>query len=114
MRGRARLTVEELARQEHPRMPGYLRRLFRGIDPRGLKMLDIGGGSGLAGFYASSMGACEVVCLEPEATGATPGSRAAFDAKARDVPYLNVRIDRGRLQEFSLGGSERLFDLALM
>jgi SAM-dependent methyltransferase len=106
--------VERLAHQEHPRMPGYLRRLFRGIDLRGLRILDVGSGSGLAGFYGSAMGAREVVCLEPEESGATNGSRATFETKARALAHLNVRLDDRRLQDFWLSDSSRPFDLALL
>jgi SAM-dependent methyltransferase len=53
--------------------------LFQGLDFNGARVLDIGGGSGVLSFYAASMGARRVVCLEPEAHGSTAGARTAFE-----------------------------------
>ena len=45
--------------------------LFRGVDLKDKKVLDIGGGYGLFSLYAASRGAKKVICLEPEADGCT-------------------------------------------
>ena len=44
----------------------HLEDLFKGIDFTNKRVLDIGGGSGVFSFCAGSMGAKEVVCMEPE------------------------------------------------
>jgi len=56
----------------------YMNNLFQGLSFEGKKVLDIGGGTGLFSFYAASMGAKKVICLEPEAEGSTNGVRQRF------------------------------------
>ena len=74
--------------------------LFRGIDFEGRRMLDIGGGDGVYSFYAAAMGACEVVCLEPEAEGSIGGERSTFESIREQLPHLPVRLVEKRLTDY--------------
>lgn len=47
--------------------------LFAGVDLSGKRILDIGGGNGLFGYFALLRGASEVVIVEPEFDGCTNG-----------------------------------------
>jgi SAM-dependent methyltransferase len=60
------------------RIKYYMERLFQGLPFEGKRVLDIGGGTGVFSFYAASMGAKRVVCLEPEADGSTSGVTQRF------------------------------------
>ena len=52
------------------RLKFYLeQQLFKGIDFKGKSLIDIGGGSGLFGYYAALKGASKVVIMEPEFDG---------------------------------------------
>ena len=50
----------------------HIKNVFNGIDFRGKRVLDIGGGNGVFSFYAASSGAECVICLEPEDEGSLP------------------------------------------
>jgi SAM-dependent methyltransferase len=52
--------------------------LFSDVPIRNARVLDIGGGRGLTSFCAAHLGAREVVCLEPEASGSTAGAVSSF------------------------------------
>ncbi|MCK5221142.1 MAG: hypothetical protein KAR14_06145, partial [Candidatus Aminicenantes bacterium] len=47
----------------------YLNNLFKRISLKNKKVLDIGAGNGLYGFFMSVRGAKKVTCLEPEGDG---------------------------------------------
>jgi SAM-dependent methyltransferase len=66
--------------------------LFRGVDFQGRRVLDIGGGEGVYSFYAATMGASEVVCLEPEAAGSLGGEATMFERIHAQFPHLPVRL----------------------
>jgi SAM-dependent methyltransferase len=70
--------------------------MFRGIDLKGRRVLDIGGGDGMYSFYAAGMGAAEVVCLEPEAAGSHGEEANIFARIQAELPELPVRlVERG-------------------
>jgi len=49
----------------------YLKWLFKDLDFKNKRVLDIGGGRGLYSYYAKSMGASEVINLEPFSDGSS-------------------------------------------
>ena len=90
-----------------------LNRCFGNIDFKNKSMLDIGGGAGFYSFYAASMGAKKVVCLEPESAGSTRGMVDSFQTfkkslNADGVIHLEVKT----LQEFSQGNEK--FDIIFL
>jgi SAM-dependent methyltransferase len=85
--------------------------VFHGVDLRGKRVLDIGGGDGKHSFYAACRGAAEVVCVDPEAEGSTSGSNDAFSRVQRRLKYDNVRLVHARLQDVENPG---MFDVILM
>ncbi len=90
----------------------YVRYLFSGVSLQGRRVLDIGAGVGLFGFYAASAGAARVVCLEPEAAGSTRGVRAVFDEVARALDLTNATMQSHTLQDFDAAGEQ--FDVVFL
>ncbi len=90
----------------------HLETLFRGIDCRGKRVLDIGGGTGIHTIYAGCQSAEEAVCLEPEGDGGTCGSSERFNRLRDTLGLRNVRFIRESIQSFEPrnGG----FDLVLL
>lgn len=88
-----------------------LRDLFRGIDLRGARVLDVGGGEGLCSFYAALCGAREVVCLEPEAAGSSARITSLLERIRGALPRLPVRPESKLLQHFH---DAEGFDVVLM
>ena len=83
--------------------------IFGGVD-RFDRCLDIGGGEGLLSFYLAARGGGEVICLEPEADGATAAITAQFAAVAADMGYSDrVSLRHEFFQDFDPAG--RRFDL---
>ncbi len=78
----------------------YHAELFRGIDFRGRRVLDVGGGIGTCSFLAVAAGAREAVCLDPEAEGATSGTGATFNQIAGELGIANARIEATTLQQY--------------
>lgn len=78
----------------------YHTELFRGVDFRGRRVLDVGGGIGTCSFLAVAAGATEAICLDPEAEGATSGTGAIFDATAADLGITNAHIAPKTLQSY--------------
>jgi SAM-dependent methyltransferase len=85
--------------------------LFRGIDFRGCRVLDIGGGDGVYSFYAAAMGAREVVCLEPEAAGSIGGETRMFERIRAELPDLPVRLVEQTVDRYR---DEERFDVVAM
>lgn len=82
--------------------------LFPDIDFKEKRFLDIGGGVGTYSFYAACRGACEVVCLEPEAAGSSSGMREEFQRRAQVLGMENVRLLPLTFQEYD---SDAPFDI---
>lgn len=85
---------------------------FGGIDFKGKKVLDIGGGSGLFSFFSSISGAKEVICLEPEFAGSTPGMKDNFERIKSDLDLANVELKNQTFQDFEC--SKNYFDIIIM
>ncbi|HJY75975.1 MAG TPA: class I SAM-dependent methyltransferase [Burkholderiales bacterium] len=88
-----------------------LESMFRGVEFKERRMLDIGGGTGIQSFYAAVMGAREVVCLEPEAAGSAKGVSGAFERIRAALPKLPISLDRRTIEQF---GDPVGFDVILM
>lgn len=83
------------------RLQFYLDYLYKGIEFEGKKVLDIGGGSGLlTSFYAASMGASYVYCLEPEIEGTQTEAEAIN--KFKEVRQKMGLTDRVKLGTFTI------------
>lgn len=86
--------------------------LFRGIDLKSKRLLDVGGGVGAYSLAAVLRGA-KAVILEPEADGSTSGVNERF-ASIRESLSLDdddIRIDKRTLQAFA---DDDKFDLILL
>lgn len=90
----------------------HQRWLFDGVDFENRTVLDIGAGAGLNGFYAACRGAREVLCIDPEADGSTPGARERFTRLKRRLGVDNIRFEPVFFQDFDAGG--RKFDVVLL
>jgi SAM-dependent methyltransferase len=78
----------------------YFDNLFGGIDFRGKRVLDIGGGDGMYSFYAALRGASEVICLEPAADGAGGWTETVVQTMLAALPQLPVRRLNTMLQDY--------------
>lgn len=78
----------------------YYRALFDGVEFRGRRVLDVGGGFGTCSFLAVAEGASEAICLEPEADGATSGTGAMFRDIAGSLGVGNARVEAQTLQRY--------------
>lgn len=94
------------------RLRTYGKYLYSDIDLNGVRLLDIGGGSGVFSLYAAASGAARVLCLEPEAAGSLKGKREKFAQVAQDSGITGVEMRPDTLQEFD-PGDER-FDVVLL
>ena len=86
--------------------------LFRGIDLKNKRVLDIGGGFGLYSFYAACRGARKVVCLEPEAEGSSLGVTDISHKLNGLLKRNNVALKPVTLQAFEPEG--KLYDVILL
>ena len=71
----------------------HQRWLFEGVDFENRTMLDIGAGTGLNGFYAACRGAREVICIDPEADGSTPGAQERFLRLRKRLGVDNIHFE---------------------
>ena len=90
----------------------YANYLFQDMPLVGKTMLDIGGGAGLFSFYAGCCGASRVVCLEPEATGSSPGMASQSQKLLTLLGLKQVYIYPIRFQDFDPG--DETFDIILL
>jgi SAM-dependent methyltransferase len=90
----------------------HQRWLFEGVDFENRTMLDIGAGAGLNGFYAACRGAREVICIEPEADGSTPGAQERFLRLKKRLGVDNIRFEPAFFQSYEAG--DRKFDIILL
>ena len=90
----------------------YIDFLFSPVECQGKRVLDIGGGGGMASFYAHCKGASRVVCLEPEAAGSTTGVCADFQKMAARIGAQNVELVNNTFQEYS--AEPNSFDIIIL
>ena len=87
--------------------------LFAGVDLSGKRILDIGGGNGLFGFFALLRGASEVVIMEPEFDGCTNGMIDQFYELHNLLGgHSRITLVKETIQEYKSYGST--FDIILM
>jgi len=85
--------------------------LFGAVELAGRRVLEIGGGEGIATFYAAHRGARQVVCLEPEAAGSADGVTTSFARIHALAPELPVVLDPRPVQDYR---DSEGFDVILM
>lgn len=85
---------------------------FGGIDFTNKRILDIGGGSGLYSFWAACSGATEVVCIEPEDAGSSPGILQIFQKLNARLKCDNVVLETTTFQNFDPKG--KAFDIIVL
>jgi SAM-dependent methyltransferase len=107
------VALEDGLVNKRSRFQFYASTIFDGVDFRGARVLDVGGGSGLFSFYAACMGAAKVVCLEPEVEGSTKGRMSSF-AKFRSNLDLSdqVSLRPNTIQSFEPRNSR--FDVVIL
>lgn len=86
--------------------------LFAGIDFEKKRVLDIGGGFSLYGFYAAHRGAEHVVCLEPESQGSSSGVIDTFHRLAGLLECGSVDLVPVTIQALDPSGEK--FDIVLL
>lgn len=84
--------------------------LFKNIDLKNKKVLDVGGGIGIYSFYASIMGARQVVCLEPELEGGKNTMNQKFLELRDALKIQNVELVKETIQNYQ---SDQKFDIIL-
>jgi SAM-dependent methyltransferase len=91
----------------------YLNRLFGNVAITGRRVLDVGAGNGLLGFYCLRRGATTATAIEPEAAGAAAGVEKSFGVLA-DLLGVGDRatISTATFQEFQAPAES--FDLVLL
>jgi SAM-dependent methyltransferase len=86
--------------------------LWKEIDFKGKRVLDIGGGSGLLSIYAACQGAKYVICIDPEGPGSSNGVNEKFLKASRSLELNNISLKQVTLQSFESDGM--LFDIIIM
>lgn len=86
-----------------------LESLFKGIELKGKKVLDIGGGDGLMSFWMAYKGA-EVCCLEPESDGSAEIDNSDYMHFERETD-LSIKLIKQTFQDFFTNDQ---FDLILI
>lgn len=94
------------------RLGFYLSRLFRDVDLKGKRVLDIGGGCGILSFYAVASGARASVCLEPDASGSHSDVYEEYDYLAQATGIQNVELVAETVQDYEQTGPA--FDVILL
>jgi SAM-dependent methyltransferase len=94
------------------RLRRYTAYLFRGIDPEGKRVLDIGAGTGLFSVYLALVGAKLVHALEPEQAGSQNEMTARFRQMMQALKVSNIILEHKTL-EAAVPALE-LFDLVLI
>lgn len=94
------------------RLRGYGRYLYQDVPLERMRLLDIGGGSGVFSLYAAASGASRVLCLEPEGAGSLKGKRDTFQQVAAESGVQSVEMLPLTLQAYNAGGER--FDIVLL
>jgi SAM-dependent methyltransferase len=90
----------------------HLDTIFKGIDFRNKRFLDIGGGYGIHSFYAGCKGAKEVLCIEPEFEGSSSKTIEKYRYLNNILKLKNVRLETKTIQDFE--PSDTKFDIILL
>lgn len=89
----------------------HLKNIFKGVDFKNKKVLDIGGGSGVHTFFAAIKGAAKVDCLEPELDGSHQGMKENFNELRSKLNVNNVELHSVTFQDYDSQISD--YDLIL-
>jgi len=82
------------------RLEFKMKKLFKEIDFKNKNVLDIGGGIGLASFFAAANGANKVTCLEPEFAGSHNKMQLGFYRIQKQLKFLNVYLETIPFQDY--------------
>ncbi len=85
--------------------------IYEGIDFKGKRVLDIGGGTGRHSFYALAQGAASATIIEPEGDGGEATMIATFKGWKEALGNPNVTLIQTTFQEYS--PPEEGFDIVL-
>lgn len=86
--------------------------VFKDIDLKNKRVLDIGGGTGIYSLYAACKGAERVVCLEPEMAGSSEAMVTNFIKLKTLLGLENVSLEQLTFQEFD--SQESTYDVILL
>jgi SAM-dependent methyltransferase len=89
-----------------------LEQIFKNIDFKGKNVLEIGGGYGLFGFYASIKGAYYVVNIEPQGAGSASGVSKKFNTLRDALGIYNVELQPSTFQDYD--PLNKKFDIILL
>lgn len=87
--------------------------LFKGISLEGIRMLDVGCGSGTLALWAAIHNAEFVLGIEPETEGSTSGTLQEFQ-NIIDTLNLNDRVEAKNIFMQNLPQPEKSFDIIMM
>ena len=104
--------IEERCYADRGNLQFLMETLYRGVEFRNKRVLDIGGGCGRDSFYAASLGAREVVCLEPEADGSNTSVNDRFRRLQQRLGRDNVTLRSDTFQDFQPNGKQ--FDVVVL
>jgi SAM-dependent methyltransferase len=85
--------------------------LFKDVDFKGKRFLDIGGGRGIFGFYAAIQGAADVVIMEPEFDGSTDGVEVDFYKIKKSLGLDNISFSKELIQNYQ---TDQKFDIIML
>jgi SAM-dependent methyltransferase len=84
-----------MAREGHHNPPAFahwLQHVFRDVDWRGKRVLEIGSGRGLIAIYMGMQGAARVLSMEPELVGSTSGVIQEQRERIAGLGLTNVEV----------------------
>jgi SAM-dependent methyltransferase len=87
--------VSMMAREGHHNPPAFahwLDQVFRGVNWKGKRVLEIGSGRGLIAIYMGMQGAARVVSMEPEMVGSTSGVIKEQRERLAALGLTNVEV----------------------
>lgn len=106
--------LDMLRADGHDSPPAFFRAaagIFRGVELRDKRVLEIGSGRGLMALYAALQGAAKVVSIEPELVGATSGVIAVQRQRVSTLGVRNVIVVPADFNAWNPGDAR--FDVVL-